>query len=173
MAVSEVNLSGAFLREVKWAKDMIIKIQEYKVKDLPMGFTKSAQPDDIFAEFTFRDLSLAPYYRGQGLVIGGPEAYLQNIGAIVGYIERERQEEIQSAQLKIHEILGYKTRGSAIGLAWPNGHLDDFARYFVIRGLPIAYYVRGPVNVGDSSAYDQNITALNAYIDTVGRAKYR
>jgi hypothetical protein len=173
VAFSEVILSGSFLREVKWAKEMIVKIQEYKVKNLPMGFTNSAQPDDILAEFTSRELPFAPYYRGQGLAIGGPEAYLQNIGAIVGYVERERQEEVQSAQRKIDEILGYKARGAAIGLAWPNGHPDDFARYFVLRGLTIAYYVRGAVNAGDTSAYDKNIDTLNAYIGAVGGATYR
>lgn len=174
MTISEVVLSGSFLREVKWARDMIIKIQEHKIKDKPMGFEqKAAQPDSILAEFTFRNLNFAPYYRGPGLSIGGPEAYVQNIGTIVGYIERERQEEIQSAQSKISEILALKARDSAIGLAWPNGHPDDFSRYFVIRQLPIAHYVRGQVNVGDSSAYDKNINTLHAYIADVGAATYR
>lgn len=174
MAISDVILSASFLREVKWASETIIKIQELKIRDKPMGFESgSAQPDAILADFTFRDLPLAPYYRGPGLSIGGADAYLQNIGTIVGYIERERQEEIQSAQKKIHEILALKAQDSAIGLAWPNAHPDDFSRYFVIRQLPIAYYVRGPVSVGDSSAYEKNIATLNAYIAAVGAVTYR
>ncbi len=174
MAFSEVVLSGSFLREVQWAKNMIIKIQEYKVRNLPMGFVQqTAQPDDVLAEFTCRDMAFAPYYRSPQLSIGGPEAYLQNIGTIVGYIERERQEEILGAQKRINEITAFKARDSAIGLAWQNGHPDDFSRYFVLRGLPIAYYVRGQVHVGDTSAYDKNIDTLTTYIANVGAATYR
>lgn len=174
MAVSEVVLSGSFLREVKWARDMIIKIQEYKIKDWPMGFQqKSTQPDDIFAEFTFRDLPFAPYCHRPDLMIGTADAYTRNIGTICGYIERERQEEILSAQKKITDILSFKARDSAVGLGWPNGHPDDLSRYFVIRGLTIAHYLHGNVSVGEASAYDKNIEALNEYILTVGAAIYR
>jgi hypothetical protein len=174
MAVSEVLLSGSFLQEVKWSRDMIIKIQEHKIKDWPMGFEReSTQPDDILAAFTTRGLAFAPYCHRPELTIGGSDAYMRNIGTIVNYVEHERQEEIQSAHQLITEILSLKARGAAIGLAWPNAHPDEFSRYFVIRGIPIAQYVRGNVNVGDLSAYDKNIETLNAYIVAVGAATYR
>lgn len=174
MDISGVVVYESFLAEVRWAKDMIVKIMEYKIKNLSMGLDQEAtQPDELLIEFTRRGLILAPYMRRADLALGQPEAYVQNVGTIVNYIEHQRQIEIRRANDKINELLSFKAHDWAIGLSWPNGHPDDFARYFAVRGLPIALYLRGNVNVGDASAYDRNIATLNAYIVQVGAAVIR
>jgi hypothetical protein len=174
MNVSEVMLSESFLSEVIWAKDMVMKIMEYKIKNLPMGLHQDmTRPEELLVGFARRGLVLATYVRHAGFALGSPEAYVQNIGTIVNYIQHLRQQEIRSANDKINEVLSFKSHDWAIGLAWPDGQPDGFARYFAIRGLPIALYLRGNVNVGDDSAYDKNIETLNSYIIKVGAATIR
>jgi hypothetical protein len=174
MAVSEITRSDSFLSEVSWAKDMIVRIMECKMKGWPMGLhPRTSQPDELLAGFARRGLILAVYARLPTLSLGLPEAYVQNVGAIVNYVESMRQSEIMGANDKINELLALKAHGWSVGLSWPLGQPDDFARYFAVRGLPIAYHLRGNQDVGDDGAYDQNIATLNAYVLTVGAASVR
>jgi len=174
MAVSDIDLLGTFLGEVQWARETITKIREHKIKNAPVGVSLGAfQPDDLLVQFAERDLPFATYLPDTSLTLGTAEAYNQNISTIVAYIERERQEEIKSVNGKMVEIQTAKTQGFPIGLAWPDGQPDGFARYFAIRGLPISYYVRGQVVAGDTGAYDKNIETLKTYVTKVGAAAYR
>ena len=173
MPVSEVSISVSFFSEVKWARDTIVRIKERKIRDLPIGVDPgTSQPDELFCEFAERDLLFLPYVRSARLSLGWPDAYTANISTISTYIERERREEVQSVQAKIREIQTAEAQGLGIGLSLPDGQLDDFARYFVVRELPIAMHsVRG--NVGGASAYQENIARLRGYAYAVSTAVYR
>lgn len=174
MAITEVALAGSFLSEVSWARETITKVYERKIWSRPIGLREDTrQPDELYASFLARDLPFTVYCRLEGLAIGTPDAYTQNIGTIEAYIEKERQEEIRSVNDKINDILAFKSQDWSIGLSWPTGQPDAFARYFTARGLPIAQYLRGPVSMGEKTAYDQNIATLNAYVRMVGAAALR
>jgi hypothetical protein len=174
MNISDVVRSESFLFEVGWARDMVVKIMEYKIKNLPIGLNQeTGQPDEFLVGFAKRGLILAAYVRQPGLALGSADAYMQNVGTIVNYIQHLRQQEIKSANDKINEIQSFKAHDWAIGLAWPDGQPDGFARYFAVRGLPIALYLRGNMTIGDSGAYDRNIDTLNAYVLKVGAATIR
>lgn len=174
MAVTDVALTGSFLSEVAWARDTITNILEHKIRSRSIGIREDTkQPDDLFLSFMKRDLPFASYVRRPDLSVGTADAYLQNIGALDSYIERERQLEIKSVNGMINEVLALKAQGWSIGLSWPGGQPDDFARYFAARDLLISCYVHGPVSVGDSGAYDRNVATLNAYVLQVGSAKIR
>jgi hypothetical protein len=174
MAVTDVALTGSFLSEVAWAKDTIIKIFEHKIRSRAIGIREDTkQPDDLFLSFMKRDLAFASYVRRPDLSVGTADAYLQNIGTLDNYIERLRQQEIKSVNSTINEVLALKAQGWSIGLSWPGGQPDDFARYFAARDLLIACYVQGAVSVGDSGAYDRNVATLNAYILQIGAATIR
>ena len=174
MPVTEVALAGSFLSEVAWARETITKIFERKMWSRPIGIREDTrQPDELFVAFLARDLPFSVYCRLSDLAIGNPDAYMQNIGTIEGYIEKERLEEIRSVNDKINDILSFKTQDWSIGFGWPGGQPDAFAKFFAARGLAIQSYVRGPLKTGDKSAYQRNIDALNAYVLQVGAASIR
>lgn len=155
--------------EFQWAKDTVAGIKDYKAKNWAIGLNgDTGQPDGFLSSFAARELNCVTYIRGAGLSLGDPSAYDRNIAAVQNYIAVERTEEIKSANDLINEIASYKAQNWAIGLNWPDGQPDGFAKYFAVRGLPIAYYLRGNVAVGDPSAYDKNVTTLKGYIARVG-----
>lgn len=174
MAVSEIAFSYPFLSELRWAEEMIQKIREYKIQNRPIGINpESGQPDDVFVQFARRDLALEPYVSVPALSIGSPDAYMHNISAIINYISQRRLKEIRSAHDKMRQILSLKAQLWPVGLSWPDGQPDSIAAYFALRGLPVACYVRGQVNVGDESAYDKNVAALKDYVMKIGGAQVR
>lgn len=171
MAVSEINVSGTFLAEVQWAREAIAAISEAKIRDRPLGLDAATrQPDALFAGFARRDLLFYPYIRRDGFAVGSADAYMANIATLRYYIERERREEIKSVQATIQQLADARARAQPIGLTAPGGNLDEFASYFAIRELQIDAYLRGRQNVGEPSAYDDNIARLQAYLDRVNSA---
>lgn len=171
MATSDSLVSRSFFDELQWAKDTIKGINDYRSKNWAIGLNgDTGQPDGFLVAFAARNLNCVTYIRGAGLSIGGPDAYDRNIATVKNYIETERKEEIASANKVILDITSYKAQNWAVGLNWPDGQPDGFTAYFAARGLPIAYYLRGNIAVGDPSAYDKNITTLKNYIAKVGAA---
>lgn len=173
MPVSEVSISVSFFSEVQWARDTILRIKERKIRDRPIGVDpETLQPDELFRGFAERDLLFLPYARGAQLSLGWPDAYTANISTISVYVERERREEVQSVNAKIREIQTAEAQGLGIGLSLPDGQLDEFARYFAVRGLRLAVY-SARVGVGAASAYQENIERLREYAYAVSTAVYR
>jgi hypothetical protein len=172
MAISESSVSRSFMNELQWAKDTIKGLDEYKGKNWAIGLKgDTGQPDDFLVGFAARDLALVTYIRGAGgLNIGDPSAYDRNVVTVKNYIEVERQQEIKSGNDQINQIVAFKAQKWAIGLNWPDGQPDAFTKYFAARGLPIAYYLRSRIAVGDLSAYDRNIATLKDYIAKVGES---
>lgn len=174
MSICDSMYSRPFLAEVSWARNTIIKIREHKVKNLPVGLDpETAQPDALFIDFAQRGLTLELYVPGRSISFGSPEAYMHDVALIVGYVARRRQEELRSASDRIREILALKAEGWPVGLSWPDGQPDSIATYFALRGLPVASFIRGKVNVGDDSAYDRNIATLKEYVHKVGAEQVR
>jgi len=174
MAVSELSVSDSFLSEVRWARETILRINEARMRDRPLGFDAvTHQPDDLFVAFARRDLLFYPYAHAAGFVVGSAEAYAANISTVHYYIERERREEVQSVNAKIQEIMVARAQGHNMGLLSPGGNLDEFASYFAIRGLPIDCYYRGKISVGGPAAYDANIERLQAYLTQVNATTAR
>lgn len=174
MAVSELSVSDSFLSEVTWARETILRINEARMRDRPLGIdAHTRQPDGLFVAFARRDLLFYPYVHVGGAVIGTADAYMANIATIHYYIERERREEVQSVNAKIQEIAAAKAQENNLGLLSPGGNLDELASYFALRGLPIECYYRGKFSVGDISAFDANIERLRAYLARVNAATTR
>jgi hypothetical protein len=172
MAVSNVSVFRPFLSEAQWAKETIGQINEYKSRNWAIGLNgDTGKPDGFTTSFAERDMNFVTYIRGAGLSIGTPDAYGQNIALITAYIERERQEEITLVNSIIAQLVDYKSRNWAVGLSWPDGQPDGFTRFFAVRSLPVAYYLRGNISVGDPSAYDDNIKPLQGYLETVGSTR--
>ena len=174
MAITEVSISGSFLSEVKWARDTILRINEAKVRDQPIGLDATThQPDALFAAFARRDLLFYPYIRRPGFAVGSSEAYVANIATLHYYIERERREELQSVNTQIQALAAAGAQGHNVGLLSPGGNLDEFAAYFAIRGLRIEPYNRGKFSVGEPSADDDNIAVLQSYLAQLNSASAR
>ena len=172
MAISESPVSRTFLDELQWAKGIIAGLNDYKSKNWAIGLNgDTGQPDGFLVAFAARELNLVTYIRAVGLSIGDATAYDRNIAIVKNYIDVERQQEIKGASDLINQILSYKAQNWAIGLAWPDGQPEGFTKYFAARGLPIAYYLRGTISVGDPTAYDKNIVTLKAYIGRIAAAQ--
>lgn len=174
MAVSEVSISGSFLSEVKWARDTILRINEAKMRDQPIGIDATThQPDALFTAFAQRDLLFYPYIRRPGFAVGSSDAYVTNIATLHYYVERERREELHSGNTQLQALAVAKAQGHNVGLLSPGGNLDEFAAYFAIRGLRVEPYYRGKISVGEPSALDDNITVLQSYLAQINGASAR
>lgn len=174
MAVSEINISGSFLTEFKWARETILKISEAKIRDQALGLDPAShQPDALFAAFARRDLLFYPYIRSHGFSVGNADAYMANIATLHYYVERERREEEQSVHTKLQELAAARSQAANVGLLSPGGSFDDFAAYFVLRELRIDACYTGKVTVGELTAYDENIARLQAYLGWVNVASTR
>jgi hypothetical protein len=174
MAITEVNIAGSFLAEVQWARETIVRLKELKIRSAPLGVDRgTTQPDELFRAFARRELPFFAYLRGGRYDLGAPDAYTANITTIVNYIEQERQEEIRSVHAKIRELTAAQAEGLGVGLTAPGGHLDDLARYFAVRHLPVSFYSRGTPGVGAPTAYEENLARLREYVLQVSAAAYR
>lgn len=168
-----VTIQTSFLREVDWVNQQIKTMREWQSKYWAVGLSWSTgQPDYWCKSFAERGLNIVSFVRGSKAApdLGTERAYDQNIGTLHAYIERERQEEVQWARGVITSLGEHKARSWAIGLAFPGGQPDTFARSFAMRELPISYYLRGTVTAGDPSAYDKNIATLNTYLERIAHA---
>lgn len=82
-------------------------------------------------------------------------------------------QEIKAALGMIKELQDYKSQNWAIGLNGDTFEPDGFLKFFTQRGLAFKYYVNNKgVSVDSPSAYDENITTLNSYIDTLRSEEY-
>lgn len=172
MAVSEVSVSGAFLPEVRWARETIVTLKEAKIRDRPIGLDPAtAQPDALFVAFARRDLLFYPYVRAAALSIGTADAYTVNIATLNYYVERERSEELQSVRDRLRELAAARAQGRSVGALTPGGTLDEFASYFAVRGLAIDAYQPG--KRGAPEAVDRDIACLEEYLGRVQAATLR
>ncbi|MFP5273651.1 Dyp-type peroxidase [Coleofasciculus sp.] len=78
------------------------------------------------------------------------------------------KQELQAAQNIIDELRNYQQRNWGIGLNGETSEPDGFLRFFEQRNLPFKFYVRSSqVEIGDPSAYEEDIATLNKYIEDV------
>jgi hypothetical protein len=77
------------------------------------------------------------------------------------------KQEIEAAQDVIAQLQDYQQRNWAIGLNGDTLQPDGFLTFFNQRNLPFQFYLQNLVSLGNSKAYDENITTLNKYIQDV------
>jgi hypothetical protein len=80
------------------------------------------------------------------------------------------KQEIDRSKSLITEIKDWEKRFWAIGLNGDNLQPDNFLKFFLDRDLPFEFFVRNikySVNIGEESAYSQNIETLENYITKV------
>ena len=82
------------------------------------------------------------------------------------YISVKPKEVIKATKRIIGELEKHKKMGWPIGLTGDKLEPDEFLKFFNRRNLQFAFYVKS-VSLGDSSAYDKNITTLNTYIKSI------
>lgn len=174
MIISAASIAGSFFSELKWAREAIVALSEAKIHDRPIGLDGvTRQPDALFVAFARRALLFYPYIRRPGFSVGSPDAYTANIATLHYYVERERQEEVQSVKAALQELTTARAQGANVGLLTSGGNLDDFASWFAVRDLPIDAYYRGRLSVGEPAAYDENIARIQAYLVRVNAATAR
>lgn len=77
------------------------------------------------------------------------------------------KEEIQAAQNMIVELRNYQQQNWSIGLNGDTLQPDKFLAFFNQRNLSFKFYLLNQFPLGDSGAYDENITTLNQYVDDI------
>lgn len=82
------------------------------------------------------------------------------------YISVKPKAVIKDTKGIIGELEKHKKMGWSIGLTGDKLEPDAFLKFFNRRNLQFAFYVKS-VSLGDSSAYDKNITTLNTYIKSI------
>lgn len=77
------------------------------------------------------------------------------------------KEEIQAAQKMITELRNYQQLNWAIGLDGDTLQPDKFLAFFNQRNLSFKFYLLNQFPLGRATAYDENITTLNQYVEDI------
>jgi hypothetical protein len=77
------------------------------------------------------------------------------------------KEEIKTAQEMISELRNYQQLNWAIGLDGDTLQPDKFLAFFNQRNLSFKFYLLNQFPLGRDTAYDENITTLNQYIEDI------
>ncbi|MCK6401811.1 MAG: hypothetical protein L6Q74_07875 [Sphaerotilus natans subsp. sulfidivorans] len=156
--------------EIKSVTALIATLNDYKSKNWAIGLTgNTLVPDSFLAFFTNRELPFAYYVRSQqGVSLGDPTAYQNNINTLNVYIARIKANEKALVTATIATLNDYKAKNWAIGLNGDTLQPDNLLPFFATRELVFAFYVRKPaLTLGDAAAYDKNIATLNAYLSSL------
>ncbi|MCD4483428.1 hypothetical protein LQR31_02945 [Chromobacterium vaccinii] len=156
-------------QEIEAADGVVKQLKEYQSKNWAIGLNgDNLAPDNFLAFFTERQLPFAYYVRAQGVSVGEPSAYQINIDTLNHYVALIRSSEGIAVHGVITQLNHYKANNWAIGLNGSTLQPDDFLPFFDTRGVAFAYYVRsGGVELGTPAAYDNNIRALQQYLDNL------
>ncbi len=153
-------------QEIEAAQKTISELKDYKSRNWAIGLNgDTLEPDGFVVFFGVRELAFNFYVRSQGVSLGDSSAYDKNIATLEQYVETIRDKEVSTSNSQINELQDYKARNWAIGLNGDTFNPDGFLKFFKERELPFRFYVQNKgVSIGNSSAYDENITTLNNYI---------
>ena len=156
---------GVPKQEIQAAQNIIAELQNYKQRNWAIGLNgDTTQPDGFLTFFNQRKLPFEFYLQNQ-VGLGNSSAYDNNIATLNRYIKDVITQEIDACEYKIAELEEYKGLNWAIGLNGDTIEPDGFVNFFGERELPFEFYVESHnVSLGNSSAYDKNITTLNNYI---------
>lgn len=156
--------------EIKSVTALIAKLNDYKSKNWAIGLTgNTLVPDEFLAFFANRELPFTYYVRSQqGVSLGDPSAYQNNINTLNVYMARIKANEKALVTATIATLNDYKAKNWAIGLNGDTLQPDNLLPFFATRELVFAFYVRKPdLTLGDAAAYDKNIATLNAYLSSL------
>ena len=157
--------------EIKAIKETIANLDNYKSKNWGIGLNGSTfQPDGFLTFFTQRNLPFQYYVVNYGASIGSSAAYDQNINTLKALADKIREAETAKANKVIADLQTYKANFWAIGLNGDTLQPDGFNNFFAERQLTFKPFVRSTsgVNIGEQSAYDENIRVLQDYIKGLG-----
>ncbi len=155
-------------QEIKAAESTLKELQNYKSKNWAIGLNGDTfEPDGLLAFFTQRGLPFKYYISNQGVTVGSPSSYDDNIATLNSYIAGIRSAEQTAVNSIIQELKTYKSNFWAIGLNGDTLQPDGFNAFFATRELPFKPFVRSRVSIGQESAYDQNIATLTNYINSI------
>ena len=99
-------------------------------------------------------------------LIKDAEKSLRKAQIYQSYISVKPKAIIKDTKGIISELEKHKKKGWPIGLTGDKLKPDAFLQFFNRRNLQFTFYVKS-VSLGDSSAYDKNITTLNKYIKSI------
>ena len=105
------------------------------------------------------------YVENKGVSIGSSKAYSQNIDTLNNYIQSIIDSEVVAVQKIIKDLQVYQQNFWAIGLNGDTLQPDGFNNFFVARKIEFKPFVRkNGVSIGEESAYERNISAMEKYI---------
>lgn len=160
------------LYELDSCESILSDIYEYESNNWAIGQSYPAGgPDGFTYFFSVRNIPIANYLRGT-ISIGEPTAYDENIRNLKKYINWVVEDELLKCLQKIKEIREYQEKLWAIGEAYPDAGPDQFVVFFGERNLIIEPFLRGTVDIGEPTAYCNNIATLIYYMDKV-RSHYK
>ena len=165
MALPKVSVSA--ITETKSVNDTIDGIKNYQSKNWGIGLNGDTfQPDGFLSFFTQRGLQFSYYVVNYGVSIGSPAAYGENISILQNYLSAFQTSEKTQCQSVLKDLQSYKSNFWAIGLNGDTFQPDGFNQFFAERGLPFLPFLRSKgVSIGEESAYDENITVLQNYMN--------
>ncbi|SOD78003.1 hypothetical protein [Spirosoma fluviale] len=152
--------------ESKGVKTVIKDLKIYQENNWAIGLNGDTfMPDGFLGFFTNRSLSFKFYVQNNGVSIGLPTAYDENVSTLEVYMSAFVEAEKNSCTTTIDELKSYQSKNWAIGLDASTLQPDSFDYFFAARSLPFLPYVRmDMVSIGDPTAYDKNIETLEKYI---------
>ncbi|MCX4029526.1 hypothetical protein H0A36_03700 [Endozoicomonas sp. SM1973] len=164
MSLPKVNTN--VVQELQEAKSTINRLQEYQSKNWAIGLNGDTfQPDNFLTYFDNRDLAFNYYVQNKGVSIGNSTAYTNNINEVKKYALAIVESEVSATNKTISELENYKNNFWAIGLNGDSLQPDNFNNFFADRNIQFKPFVRNKgVEIGQESAYDENINALREYI---------
>lgn len=160
------KVSVDVLTEVTSVDQVLNDLQTYESRFWAIGLNgDTLQPDNFHKFFAARDISFQFFVRSMsGVSVGDSSAYQQNRQELQNYRHRIIEQELMEVEQLASQIMIAQQQDSAVGFTSGAAQLDQFTRFFGERGLEIRYYVRGPsFNLGDQSAYEQNLQVLRDY----------
>jgi hypothetical protein len=164
MALPKISVSA--ITETKAVHDTINGIKDFQSKGWGIGLNGDTfQPDGFLSFFAQRGLAFSFFVVNSGVSIGTSSAYGANIDTLQHYLSSFQGNEKAQCQSVLSDLQSYKAKFWAIGLNGDTFQPDGFNQFFAERGLPFFPFLRSKgVSIGDQSAYDKNITALQSYI---------
>jgi len=160
------QVSVNVLTEVKSVDQVIADLQTYESRFWAIGLNgDTLQPDGFQRFFAARDMNVRYFVRSvSGISLGDASAYQENRRELRSYRHRIIQEELMKVEQMAQQIMIAEQLDSAVGFTSDTAQPDQFIKFYGERGLEIRYYVRSPsFNLGESSAYEQNLKVLLNY----------
>jgi hypothetical protein len=166
MGLALPQVSVDLLTEVKNVDQTIAELQTYEGRFWAIGLNgDTLQPDGFQRFFAARDLNFRFFVRSMPrLSLGDSLAYQENQRELRSYRHRIIQEERLKVEQTARQIMIAEQLDAAVGFTADIVQPDQFIQFFGERGLEISYYVRSPsFNLGEPSAYEQNLQVLRDY----------